>query len=192
MSGAPRRRWSLQLRRLNAVTHRDLGYFASSLVIAYCLSGLALNHVDVWNPDFIVKKRVVSVPRKARAADVTAKDVEAYGALVGESGHRVWDAPTPDQIKIYYADATLHVDLAAGTGRYEKVARRPLFYQVDVLHRNSWKPWRWAADAFALVLVAINVTGLFVLRGRQGLGGRGKWLVLAGAVPPAIALVLHG
>jgi len=186
-------RWSFRsLRRLNVVTHRDLGYFASSLVVAYCLSGLALNHADVWNPDFVVHKREITIARRASAAEVTLADVERYGTLVGEVRHRVWDAPTPDQIKIYYADATLHLDLVAGTGRYERIARRPFFYQVDVLHRNSWKPWRWAADVFAVVLVTINLTGLFILRGRQGLGGRGKWLVLAGAVPPTVALVLHG
>jgi hypothetical protein len=35
----------------------------------------------------------------------------------------------------------------------------------------------------------VNLTGLFVLRGKHGLGARGRWLVAAGALPPLLALV---
>jgi len=179
------------LRRLNVATHRDVGYFVSALVIAYCVSGLALNHVDVWNPDFVVHKRRISIPVRGEAK-LTPQEIESFGALVGEEHFRVYDYPTRDQVKIYYESATLHLDLSAGKGLYERVARRPLFYQVDVLHRNSFKPWRWAADVFAVLLVLVSATGLFVLRGAQGLAGRGKWFIAAGALPPLVALLLHG
>lgn len=181
-----------EVRRLNAAVHRDLGYFVSALVIAYCISGVALNHADAWNPDFVIHKRTVSISGPATAAEIGPGDIESYNRLVGEPRHRVYDFPTRDQVKIYYEGASLHVDLRDRTALYERVSRRPLFYQVDVLHRNSFKPWKWAADVFALVLVIINVTGLFILRGRGGIGGRGKWLIAAGAVPPLVALLLHG
>lgn len=186
---APRLR---DLRRLNAAVHRDLGYFVSALVIAYCISGFALNHADAWNPDFVIHKRTVPIVGPEAAAELTPGDIAAFGRLVGEARHRVYDFPTRDQVKIYYEGATLHVDLSEKTGLYERVSRRPLFYQVDVLHRNSYKPWKWAADVFALALVIINVTGLFILRGRQGIGGRGKWFIAAGLLPPLVALLLHG
>ncbi len=179
------------LRRLNVATHRDIGYFVSALVIAYCTSGLALNHADIWNPDFVIHKKKITVPARGEVR-LEPAEIQAYGALVGENRYRVFDYPTRDQVKIYYESATLHVDLSSGMGLYERVSRRPLFYQVDVLHRNSFKPWRWAADAFALLLVLVNVTGLFILKGARGLGGRGKWLIAAGLVPPLVALVLHG
>jgi len=182
--------WLRDLRHLNIATHRDVGYFVSALVIAYCLSGLALNHVDVWNPDFVIHKRRVTIEARVDAK-LTPADIEAYGRLVDEQHYRVYDFPTRDQVKIYYETATLHLDLAAGTGLYERVTRRPLFYQVNVLHRNSFKPWKWAADGFAVLLLLVNITGMFVLRGKQGLGGRGKWLIAAGALSPIIALVLH-
>ena len=164
----------------------------TSLVIAYCLSGLALNHADVWNPDFVIHKKLVEVPHRASSEGLTREDLDALGNLVGEKHYRVFDRPTKDQVKIYYETATLHVDFTAGKGLHERVARRPLFYQVDVLHRNSFKPWRWASDAFAVLLIVLNVTGLLVLRGTHGLGGRGKWLILAGGVPAVASLVLHG
>ncbi len=187
-------RWptARELRRLNLVTHRDLGYFVSALTVAYCLSGVALNHVDLWNPDFVIHKREVSVPTRASVDGLTRAELEGFDALVGEARHRLVDYPTRNQLKLYYEQATLHVNLADGKASYERISRRPLFYSVNVLHRNSFKPWRWFADVFAVLLAAVGVTGLFVLRGKTGLGGRGKWLMLAGAGPPVVALLLHG
>jgi hypothetical protein len=46
-----------------------------------------------------------------------------------------------------------------------------------------------AGRACAVALVQVNLTGLFVLRGKHGLGSRGRWLVAAGALPPILALV---
>lgn len=83
----------------------------------------------------------------------------------------------------------MQIDLTNGLGTYEKVSRRPLFYQVNVLHRNSVEWWKWASDLFALMLIAITVTGMFMLRGNNGLKGRGKWLLAAGAMPPLIAVI---
>jgi hypothetical protein len=179
-------------RRLVIATHRDVGYVVSTLVIAYCVSGVALNHVDVWNPDFVIHRETISVPTRASAAGLTEPEVAALGALVAEGAHRVYDSPTPTQVKIYFDSATLHVDFERGTGLYERVSRRPVFYQVNALHRNSLKPWRWVADVFAALLIVVNATGLFVLKGTRGLGGRGKWLVLLGTLPAIVALVAHG
>ncbi len=186
--------WSkARFRRLNRVTHRDLGYFATSLTIAYALSGIALNHHDDWNPDFRIDRAQVEVPAALRGGgELDPARVAALGALVGEEEYKVFDTPAPDQVKIYYDNATLHVRLAEGTAVYERVSRRPLFYEVNVLHRNSFKPWKWGADLFAVVLILLNLTGLILLKGKHGIGGRGKWFILAGAVPPVVVLLLHG
>lgn len=47
--------------------------------------------------------------------------------------------PTPDQVKIYYDNASLPVDFVARTGTYERVQRRPLLSQTHVRHRNRRK-----------------------------------------------------
>jgi hypothetical protein len=83
------------------------------------------------------------------------------------------------------------VKLRTGEGVYEEVRRRPIFYEANLLHRNSISGWKWASDVFAIALTLINLTGLLVLRGRYGFGGRGKWLTLAGALPPAAMLVMQ-
>lgn len=178
--------------KFNRAVHRDLGYFVSALVIAYCISGIALNHIDAWNPDFQIVTKEIKIPKKYKVGEFTKEHALEVSKLVGEDSFRIFDMPTPNQVKIYYKEASLHIHLDDGRASYEKISRRPLFYQVNVLHRNSFKPWKWVADIFALLLILINITGLFVLKGSRGLTGRGWWFIAAGALPPLIALVLYG
>jgi hypothetical protein len=187
-----KKEWSVKrVRRLNIQLHRDFGYFFTALIIAYCISGLALNHIDDWNPDFIIKKQEIRIAKTYGRSEITPDIINEISGQVGEQKYKVYDFPTNNQVKIYYDNASLHVNLDDRTGIYEQVTRRPLFYQANVLHRNSMKGWKWAADIFAIMLIFICVTGLFVLKGKHGITGRGKWLIAAGALPPIIALIIH-
>ncbi|TND09808.1 MAG: hypothetical protein FD123_932 [Bacteroidetes bacterium] len=184
-------KWQMKnIRSLNVAAHRDFGYFFSSLIIVYCLSGIALNHVNDWNPDFIITKENVSLGKTYTKEQVTREVILGFGKKVGETNFKVFDFPTNNQVKIYYDNASLHLNLESGTGVYENVSRRPVFYQANVIHRNSLNGWKWASDIFALMLIAINITGLFILKGKYGLKGRGKWLIAAGTVPPLVAILL--
>jgi hypothetical protein len=178
------------LTRLNVAVHRDIGYICASLILAYCLSGIAVNHIGDWNPDFVITKQAVSLPHPLAKEQITPERIEGLGRLVGEDTYKVYDFPTTDQIKIYYDNASLHLHFTTGQGTYEKVSRRPILYQVNALHLNRLKGWKWVSDLFALVLMVLSLTGLFVLRGKYGLARRGRWLVLAGLVPPVLALLI--
>ncbi|MBE2290671.1 MAG: PepSY-associated TM helix domain-containing protein [Chitinophagaceae bacterium] len=182
---------STKIRRLNIATHRDLGYFFSTLIVVYCLSGLALNHIDEWNPDFIITKQAVPISPALNPASVDKTVVESLGKLVGETKYKVFDVPTPGQVKVYYDNASFHVNFTEHKGLYERVARRPVFYHSNLLHRNSVKGWKWMADFFAVFLIVLNVTGLFILKGKHGISGRGKWLIAAGLLPIIIAFIVH-
>ncbi|GIV38110.1 MAG: hypothetical protein KatS3mg032_2489 [Cyclobacteriaceae bacterium] len=181
---------SRKLRRLNIVTHRDVGYFLSALTIVYCLSGIALNHIDDWNPDFIITKQEITLQPQQLTPLPSPDDVTRWSRLVGETDYKVYDVPAPGKVKIYYNNASLLIDLNTGTGLYEKIQRRPLFYHANVLHRNSLKGWKWAADVFGVLLILVSITGLFILKGKNGLGGRGKWLVAAGFLVPVAAILI--
>ncbi len=176
-------------RKFNNALHRDLGYFFAALIIAYSLSGIALNHVDDWNPDFIIEKKQIALERTFAKKEITLDRIATFSALAGEGGYRLYDFPSERQVKIYYKNATMQIDLTSGKGTYEKVSRRPFFYQVNVLHRNNVEWWKWASDLFAVTLIAITVSGMFMLRGNNGLKGRGKWLLAAGVIPPLIAVI---
>jgi hypothetical protein len=83
------------------------------------------------------------------------------------------------------------MDLATREGVYEKITRRPVFYHSNLLHRNSVRGWKWASDVFAVLLITISLTGIFILKGRNGISGRGKWFIASGAVVPIVVLILN-
>lgn len=180
-----------KVRRLNFALHRDLGYFFSSLIVIYCISGIALNHVEDWNPDFIITKDTVHISRPFVISEITDKQVIKFGSLVGETNYKIIDYPTFNQVKIYYDNASLHINLTNQIGLYERVSKRPMFYQTNVLHRNSLKGWKWASDIFAFMLIVITITGLFILKGKYGITRRGKWFIISGFVPPLIAICIQ-
>ncbi len=178
-----------KLRRLNLSWHRDLGYFFSSLIIIYCISGIALNHKDDWDPDFIITKKTVHLDPIDRTR-INDDVIEKFGKAVGEERFKIYDFPTHDQVKVYYDNATLHVNLTTGIGEYENVSKRHIFYETNVLHRNSLKGWKWASDLFAFILILISITGIFILKGKYGFRRRGVWIILAGLFFPVAAIVL--
>lgn len=184
-------KWQLKnIRSLNVAAHRDFGYFFSSLIIIYCLSGIALNHVNEWNPDFIITRDSVAFDGGWTQTEMTNEKINMLSGKIGEGEYKVFDFPTPNQVKVYYENASLHLNFETGKGVYENVSRRPVFYEANVIHRNSVKGWKWAADVFAVLLIVINVTGLFILRGKYGISGRGKWLIGAGLIPPIVAIII--
>ncbi len=180
-----------KVRKLNVATHRDLGYFFSSLIIIYCISGLALNHLDDWNADFILHKETVQLNQTYERSQINAEQIQKFGTLIGQDSYKVFDFPTNDQVKIYYDNASLHIYLAEKRAIHEQVTKRPVIYQVNVIHRNSLKGWKWVSDIFAILLIVITVTGMFVLKGKHGITGRGKWWIAAGMLPPIIAIIIQ-
>ena len=178
------------LSRFNMAVHRDIGYICASLILAYCLSGIAVNHIGDWNPDFVISKETVALSRAYTKDGITREQILELGRLVKEYGFKIYDFPTPDQVKIYYDNASLHVNLSTGQGIYEKVSRRQVLYEANALHLNRLKGWKWASDVFALMLITLSLTGLLVLRGKYGIARRGKWLIAAGMLPPLLTLLL--
>ncbi len=39
-------------RRWNKILHRDIGYLSVAMVFIYGISGLAVNHIADWNPNY--------------------------------------------------------------------------------------------------------------------------------------------
>lgn len=82
------------------------------------------------------------------------------------------------------------MNLKSGEGEYETIRRRPVFYQVNFLHLSPKGAWLIFSDIFAVGLLVIVVTGLFVLKGKRGITGRGAVLAGAGLIVPLIFLLI--
>ncbi|MHB1036089.1 MAG: hypothetical protein ACYC35_04460 [Pirellulales bacterium] len=186
----------MRLRRLNNAIHRDLGYLLAGTTILYAVSGLALNHVDDWNPNFIVNRQDVRAPIPKDIAAVTQEWVLGVLESLGERDrYRGHDFPTPNKVKIYLDEGAILVDLKSGVGVFESVTERPLLYQINRLHVSPKRAWLVFSDFFALGLIVVSATGLFVLKGRKGITGRAAIFATAGILVPIAYVFLvscHG
>jgi hypothetical protein len=173
-------------RKLNTVLHRDIGYLAVGLTLAYGVSGIAVNHRADWNPSYRVARetrQVAPIPAGDRAA-VVANAMRQLG--LSEEPRNAF-RPDPDTLQLFYPQRTFKVDLPTGAVVVEATRPRPVLYEFNQLHLNAPKGlWTYIADLYALALIALSVTGMFVLRGRLGMAGRGAWLVGAGVLVPVV------
>jgi len=180
-------------RKWNTAIHRDLGYLCAGLTLVYAVSGVAVNHRADWNPSYQVRERAVRVDDLDASAPSSPEYVAAVLQRLGVADEvRGTFRPDPESLRIFLDGTTVDVDLAAGEAVMQEVRDRPGLRQANFLHLNHPKKlWTYMADVYAVALALLAVTGLFVLRGRNGITGRGAWLTAAGVVIPAAFLLLY-
>ena len=179
----------MRIRRFNNAIHRDLGYFIAGATILYAISGLALNHMDDWNPNFVIHRQKIEVEVPPEKDSIDREWVLAILKPLGKQAcYRGHDYPTSKKLKVYLDEGSLLIDLESGQGVHESVKRRPIFYQMNCLHLSPKQAWLVFSDVFAVSLIVVSLTGLFVLRGRKGITGRGAIFVAAGIVVPLVFL----
>ena len=182
-------RWRPWLRAL----HRDLGYLAVGLTMIYALSGLAVNHIADWDPNFENYQRelTVAAPLPLDDDDEAARIVQEQAGVTGEpvDVYRVDD----DLLEVTFDDRTLHVTLSSG--RVFEEGQEPRFFlrAANWLHLNRGKKaWTWFADGYAIALVLLATSGMFMIPGRKGLLGRGAVMVALGVAIPLVYLTYVG
>ena len=182
------RRWRPWLRAL----HRDLGYLAVGLTLVYALSGLAVNHIADWDPNF----RNYEVSHQVAAplpADDRAAAEAVLRALSLDTALQDLFRVDEHELQILVDGATLHVRTDTGEVREEGQRPRLLLRIANWLHLNRGKKaWTYAADAYAVGLLTLALTGLFMIPGKKGLLGRGAALVALGVAVPVLYVALSG
>ena len=180
-------------RPWNNAIHRDLGYLCFGLTIVYVLSGVAVNHIDLWNPSYRVEHLRSRLDGPVSATTFDQPYIDGLLARLGEN-RRFLNSfqPDPRTLQVFVEGNTITVNLATGEVLQEKVMPRPLLRQANFLHLNHPKKlWSWFADLYALCLGVVATTGLFVLHGKKGLTGRGAWLTGLGILLPFFFLWLY-
>ncbi|HEU4752504.1 MAG TPA: PepSY-associated TM helix domain-containing protein [Armatimonadota bacterium] len=176
--------------------HRDMGYLAVGLTLVYAVSGLAVNHIADWDPNFKSYERAYQLPRGGAGVTAAPDDRAAAASVLAELGIRepvrqVFRAP--DRLDIRLDRRTLHVD--PSTGRVVEEGQKPRFFlrAANWLHLNRGKKaWTVVADAYAAGLLFLAISGLFMLPGKNGLRGRGGILVAVGAAVPILYVLFSG
>ena len=180
-----RRNW----RRLNNALHRDVGYLIVGLTIVYGVSGLAVNHRADWNPSYRMAKRARQIqPIPAAERDEMVRQARA---ALGVGEPRNVFRPDPDTLQLFFDRESFSIDLPTGAVIVDGIRPRPVLYEMNQLHLNTPKgAWTWIADLYAVALLFVAATGLFVLKGRTGITGRGAWLTAVGIVIPVVCWFL--
>ena len=187
-----RARRRFQLRPWVRALHRDAGYFGVGLTLVYALSGLAVNHIADWDPSFrqVAATHQLPGPLPTDAAASGQRVLTALG--IGEAPREVY-AAGDDAVDIVFDRRTLHV--TPSTGKVVEEGQSPRFFlrAANWLHLNRGKrAWTLVADGYAVVLLYLAISGLFMIPGRKGLVGRGAVLALLGAAVPVGYVLLSG
>jgi hypothetical protein len=189
-SREPRKRRRFSARAVLRGLHRDAGYLAVGLTVVYALSGLAVNHVADRDPSFdnYERTRKLAGPLSGSDAEVSRKVLDAL--KIRESPRDVYRS-TPDTLDITFDKRALHVTLSQGSVLEQGQEPRFFLRAANYLHLNRGKKaWTYVADTYAVMLLFLALSGMFMIKGRQGLLGRGFVLVLIGAAVPITYVLL--
>lgn len=156
----------------------------------YAISGVAVNHVKDWNPNYAVTHTERWVGDLGAVPD-DELGTEILARLGIEETAKAAVRMSDKEFRVFLEDRTLHVTTPSGQVLDELVSRRPGFFHVNYLHLNHAKGlWTWFADLYAVGLLALALTGIFIITGKKGLGGRGRWLMIIGTAIPLVFLLL--
>jgi uncharacterized protein len=182
----------MNLYKLNKLLHRDFGYLLVGMVLIYAISGIALNHKGDWNPNYIIRQQDYGLGKKIEKADVNMNLIDQILEKADASReYKNHYFPDDNQLRIFVNGGNITVFLDRGDFTVETIRPRPIFKQVNLLHYNPGKIWMWFSDIFCVLLAFLAISGLFILKGKNGLIWRGAILTAIGILLPLLLLLLY-
>jgi len=182
----------MNLAKFNRVTHRDIGYLIAGLTIIYAISGIALNHKHDWNPNYIIENKEfntdVNFTRETLDKE-TAQDI--LRKVPGDLEYKTWYFPAGDILTIFVEGGSVRINTKTGKGTIERISKRPLFYQINFLHYNPGRWWKYFSDVFCVALIFVTITGLLLVKGKNGITRRGAILTAIGIILPLLFLFIY-
>jgi uncharacterized protein len=184
---AVKKRWRAWLRAV----HRDVGYLAVGFTMIYALSGIAMNHIEDWDPNF----RSSEVQLKITPISDELSDDEAVAritAVAGIPGKPSDVLRAGDEVRLEYPSGS-KVTAIGDTVTVQKRDSRFFFRIANWLHATRGKAaWKYIADAYAVLLLYLAISGIFMIKGKLGLRWRGTLLITAGLAAPLAYIIIAG
>ena len=135
----------MKWRKWNNILHRDLGYLCVGLTLVYVVSGVAVNHVADWNPNYSIEQRTANVGPVTNADPQSAAVIGAILDQVSMPGD-LWRSFRPDRETLrIFTDAGTVTVAGAVLGISRNVVTPPLAQaRLAVCRSSLWvKPgWR--------------------------------------------------
>lgn len=184
---------SSKFRKYCRKVHSHLSYFFVGVILVYAISGITMNHLKDFNPQYMLSvkeyKAEGDYPRKN---NLTKNDVLQLLTEIGEEGNYTKHYyPNQSTMKVFLkSGSSFTLNTQTGEAKYEGLQKRPFFSQLSFLHYNPGKWWTLFSDIFAVCLILICITGLFINKGKSGLKGTGGIELLIGILIPILFLLL--
>jgi uncharacterized protein len=177
-------------RKWNKIIHRDFGYFFFGMTIIYALSGIAINHRNDWNPNYIiVEKTIQESPKDHKLNKDEVKELlDKYGE---KAAYRKHYYPDENRLKIFLHGGIAVMNTETGEGYIELTRKRLIFREMNYLHYNPTTYWTWYSDIFSGALILLAISGILIPKGSDGLSARGAWLTLLGIIIPLIFVIAY-
>lgn len=181
------------LRKWNNILHRDIGYLCVGMTLIYAISGIILNHFkagDFAHPDYSKSYTDLTVPLPK---DGRVDQTYVFSVLDKVDSRKNFKSfvPGTGYVQIFLKNGSLYIDTQSGEATLEKKTTRYILKEFNLLHYNNLKKfYTWFSDLYAAGLIILAITGLFVIRGKNGIVGRGAWLTAIGILIPALFLIL--
>ena len=182
-----------QLRKWSRILHRDIGYFFIGTTIIYGLSGIALNHMSDWNPNYSVEINHFTTNLNLEKTSKTKSNIlKLLDKIDSRENYKSHYYSSNTTLKIFLkGGSSIVINTKNGSGRAEYLKRRPVFYEVNYLHYNPNKIWTWFSDIFAGALILFAITSFFMVKGKHGIIGRGGIYTILGILIPLLFLMLY-
>ncbi|MBQ6722930.1 MAG: PepSY-associated TM helix domain-containing protein [Paludibacteraceae bacterium] len=174
-----------QIRKWLRIIHRELSYVFAGMLLVYAISGIALNHKATFNSSYRIERTEYQLPAEGT--------IDQWLTLCGVGGKEIQHYnPDENTLKVFLkGNSTLTVDMTTHIGVLEQVKKRPVLGNLSKLHYNmQGKAWTWFSDIFAIALVLIVLSGLFMLKGKHGLWGIGGIELAVGILIPLLFILL--
>lgn len=182
----------MNIRKLLRSLHRDFGYLVVGITFVYTISGIAMNHRSDWNPHYSVVSKDINLP----VSDQIDYSEDEITALLKKfdypSVYKKHFITKNNEIKIFVEEGTVMYDPAQGKAELEILKKRPFFFQINKIHlAKTGSLWIWISDIMAIFLLFVAISGLFLLKGKYGIKGRGLWLTALGVVVPLVIILFY-
>lgn len=169
-----------KLRKWFRLIHRDLGYFFVGITIIYAVSGIILNH-KTHESDPAYKTEYFNFKIKN---SLSPDELIAYWSLNLKDYKLNRIIPNDEAYDVYLKGGLGKYDPVNGNLQFEIYKKKKWVYFINKLHYNSKLGWTFMADLFAVVLIFFAISGIFMVPGKKGISGRGKWLIAIGIIIP--------
>lgn len=184
--------WGNSLRKYSRDLHGHLSFFFSGVLFIYILSGVAMNHQNLFNPQYDVSVQQYRAEGQfPHGANFTKEEMLKLLEPVSEHHHyKKHFYPNSQTLKVFLSTgSSFTVNTLSGKVEYQGIKRRPFLFQLSFLHYNPGKYWRYFSDSFAISIIIVIITGLIMNKGDRGLFGiRGIEFAL-GIIIPLLFLI---